>query len=1218
MNCIATFLFSAAALCAADFTTGQAARLVIGQSTFTSQDPNSSDTILGGASGLAYAADTLFVADSNRVGASPSNHRVILYQNLSGMVPQPTDSLTYNSKCPVCVGHATLVLGQPDFTTTTENLAATPTTLRLPTAVASDGVHVVVADTDHNRVLIWNRIPSTNDAPADVVVGQPNFTTNSLPGNTPNAKSMRGPQGVWIQNGRLYVADTQNNRVLIFNRIPTSNGAAADIVLGQPDMTTFVEPDLTQQKNNVTANQLLNPVSVTSDGVHVFVTDLGYNRVLIWNSIPSTNGAAADVAVGQPDMVSSVANNAFSTDPNDTTNKQTPVLCKVSNGTDTNSNPTYPASCNSTLSFPRYALAAGNRLFIADGGNDRVLGFNTIPTQNGASADIVIGQLGGSVNQASDAADSLRTPMSLAWDGTNLYVSDAYNRRITVYSIGENTVPYAGVVNSGSLNIIAKGNITFTASIASTVTTAPIPPPTTQAGDVIDVNIGGTSTTTTTGSSTTTTTITGGADYKYTVAANDTVSNIITTLSNSINAANGGAGDTNVYATPDLATGVLLLTSRLSGISGNATTIFCTITPVSTATTAGVTGTTSGATLSGGGDAASLAPGTIAQVQGTNLSFHTVSADLTQPQLPTSLGGTQVYFNGIPAPLVMVSPTAINAQIPWELGDTTSINAYVRSVSDDGSVMVTTPVAVSIVTANPGIYARPNSNPSAGLVYHASSSATGIVSVDGTATASDTATVTIEDRSYTYTVQSGDTLTGIRDALVNLINQDPKVKAAPSGEFQRIILTARVQGPEGNDLPYTASASSSATVIMTAIGSSLCCAAVANSPVTTENPAVPGELIYVYATGLGVPVLNDGNKDLIQTGVQYPAGGPVTTPASFVNSIAGGKTADVISATLMPGAVGLFQVLLHLNPDLPTDPYSQLTIAQDIYVSNVVTLPIVAGDGSAVPLPNAVGSGVVASDAISFTIGPPPLTASNALVNAANPSGGNAVAPGTIASLYGANLAPQVAIPDLGPTLPLTLGGVTMTMGGASVPLFFVSPTQVNFQIPLFALAGQASTTLTVTQGSSKSTFTVLLKPYAPALFTTNEGGTGQASTLIAGTASLAAPNGAFPGARPAKIGEYISIYATGLGDVSNRPGLGSASPVNPLATTLAAPSVTIGGVPAAVTFSGLAPGYVGLYQVNVQVPAGAPTGPDIPIVLTIGGVRSNTATIAVDPATSL
>jgi len=111
MKCISIFLCFAASVCAADFTTGQAARLVIGQHTFTSQDSNSSDTILGAASGLAFAADTLFVADSNRVGASPSNHRVLLFQNVSGQLPRPTDSLTYGSKCPVCVGKAILVLG---------------------------------------------------------------------------------------------------------------------------------------------------------------------------------------------------------------------------------------------------------------------------------------------------------------------------------------------------------------------------------------------------------------------------------------------------------------------------------------------------------------------------------------------------------------------------------------------------------------------------------------------------------------------------------------------------------------------------------------------------------------------------------------------------------------------------------------------------------------------------------------------------------------------------------------------------------------------------------------------------------------------------------------------------------------------------------------------------------------------------------------------------
>ena len=94
---------------------------------------------------------------------------------------------------------------------------------------------------------------------------------------------------------------------------------------------------------------MLNPTSVTTDGTRLFVSDLGFNRVLIWNTIPTANGQAADVVVGQPDMVSSIPNNAFSTDT--TTGIQTPLLCPVSNGEDANSNLTYPTFCNATVAI---------------------------------------------------------------------------------------------------------------------------------------------------------------------------------------------------------------------------------------------------------------------------------------------------------------------------------------------------------------------------------------------------------------------------------------------------------------------------------------------------------------------------------------------------------------------------------------------------------------------------------------------------------------------------------------------------------------------------------------------------------------------------------------------------------------------------------------------------------------------------------------------------
>src|SRR5512143_1516484 len=203
MRSLALFLLTVSLSLAADFRTGQAARLVIGQPTFTAQEPAGSQQVVGAASGLAYANDMLVVADSNRVGAAPINNRVLIYRSLSAMLPAPTASLDYTQRCPVCVGSASVVLGQTDFTKIDVGLAETG--LRLPTSVATDGTMLAVADTDNNRVLIWRSIPTTNGAPADLVLGQPNLKSNAAP-RPPTASSLRGPQGVWIQNGKLFVA----------------------------------------------------------------------------------------------------------------------------------------------------------------------------------------------------------------------------------------------------------------------------------------------------------------------------------------------------------------------------------------------------------------------------------------------------------------------------------------------------------------------------------------------------------------------------------------------------------------------------------------------------------------------------------------------------------------------------------------------------------------------------------------------------------------------------------------------------------------------------------------------------------------------------------------------------------------------------------------------------------------------------------------------------
>ncbi|HEY1218041.1 MAG TPA: hypothetical protein VGF03_03825 [Bryobacteraceae bacterium] len=935
MKCIPVIIFCSAALYAADFVNGQAARAVIGQTTFTTADPNSTNTVLGGANGIAYAANTLFVADSNIFGAVPVNNRVLMFQNLSSQLPAPTAELPYQTTCPVCVGTATLVLGQPDFITNTVNTDASQNNLRLPSALASDGIHLAVADTYHNRILIWNHIPTYSNAPADVVVGQTNFTNwQSLPLTTPpTASSLRAPQGVWIRNGKLFVADTQNNRVLIWNSIPTTNGVAADVVVGAPNFTTYSATAVANQSTSATSTNMLDPVSVTSDGTHMFVTDLGYNRVLIYNSIPTSSGAAADVEIGQPNMTESVADNAYSGNPAATagsTDVEVPVLCTVTNGEDANNAPTYPGSCSYTLSFPRFALSDGARLFVADGGNDRVLEYEQIPTKNAAGADLILGQQGGTIDQASNAADSMNTPTSLAWDGANLYVADPYNLRITVYTPLPIDLPYQAVVNAANLTITASGSITIGGTIHD--------------GDVLTV---------TTGCGGQGCLSTNTQTYTYEVGATDAFSDVINSMVAVINASNSGTGDPNLIANADTGDSEIVLTSRIVGPNGNSITY-----STSLSSGAQLTAAAAEANLKGGGGAANVGPGSyvsicvsvgICSAQGdtSNPPFtfgpNTVAADLTKPTLPTQMGGVELYLNGIQAPLLYVSPTQINAQVPWEVNNTTSINAYVRSVMSDGSIQVTSPVAVSIVPANPGVFSLdPSSNPRVAVAEHALSNAHGVVSVDGTASAGDTETVTIAGRNYNYTTAPGDTLDSIRDSLIALINIDPQVSAYAAADFDRIVLLARVAGPDGNGVVYGASASSGASETMTAFGAALCCANIKGAMVTPENPAAAGEIIDVFATGLGLPIITPLNQGLINTGSIYPLGSPPTVPTfyQFVSAICGGSSADVLNSTLMPGTFGTFLVEMHLNSQLPTKWDTACTIAQNTYVSYPVTIQL--------------------------------------------------------------------------------------------------------------------------------------------------------------------------------------------------------------------------------------------------------------------------------------
>lgn len=263
-----------------------------------------------------------------------------------------------------------------------------------------------------------------------------------------------------------------------------------------------------------------------------------------------------------------------------------------------------------------------------------------------------------------------------------------------------------------------------------------------------------------------------------------------------------------------------------------------------------------------------------------------------------------------------------------------------------------------------------------------------------------------------------------------------------------------------------------------------------------------------------------------------------------------------------------------------------------------------------------VGHISIANQAFTVTQLAPPLPTEGGAVGAAS---ANTLVGAAIGALYGTCcLATGTAQASTTP-LPVTLGGSTVavtssTTGSINAPLFFVSDGQINFQMP-WEFIGQSQVTLTVTTlGVASAPITVNLSNPSPGIFTVNGQGTGQGIILISNTASYAAPANSIPGAQatPAQAGNYLTIYCTGLGDVNNRPADGAATPVNSLATTLATPTVTLGGINAPVAFSGLTPNEVSLYQVNVQVPAGITPGNAVPVVIKIGGAVSNTVTIAV------
>ncbi len=308
------------------------ATIVIGQSDFYTTSNTVDQQTAAGANSSAISSKGVLA-----VGSYYAN-RVLIWNTLPETNGVPAD----------------VVVGQPNFTSSGSGCSATELNGPYNVAFSPDGQKLLIADAENNRVLVYNSIPTTNGAAADVVIGQPDFTSNS---SGCSEKDLYGPTGILVlPDGRLLITDDGNNRVLIFDSIPTTNYASASVVIGQPDFTS--------NSAGSGADQLDAPwdCAFSPEGKLLISDDGdpntgGNHRVLVFNDVPTTNGAAADVVIGNTTFASKM-----------------------------------PGTSKNEFNQPSITCSLEGKLAIADFGNSRVMMYKRIPAYNGADADRVLGQ----------------------------------------------------------------------------------------------------------------------------------------------------------------------------------------------------------------------------------------------------------------------------------------------------------------------------------------------------------------------------------------------------------------------------------------------------------------------------------------------------------------------------------------------------------------------------------------------------------------------------------------------------------------------------------------------------------------------------------------------------------------------------------------------------------------------------------------------------------
>lgn len=302
---------------------------------------------------------------------------------------------------------ADLLIGQPDFSREGRNAKGDvgAATLNVPTGVAAcDGI-LAVADAWNHRVLIWHGYPDTSNRPADVVLGQADFAGGlaNRGANAPRADTLNWCYGVAIANGNLIVADTGNRRVLIWDGVPSGNGTPANLVLGQRDFET--RDDNAGEAGGALGMRWPHGIAAARD--MLFISDAGNNRVMAWRKLPRSNGQPCDFVLGQNDFMA----------------------------LDHNRSSYHPTS--SAMNMPYGLTVRDGLLVVADTANSRLLGFELDGLAMDSPALALAGQSlftdKGDNRWRRAGRNSLCWPYSAVACGTTLAIADSGNNRILLW-----------------------------------------------------------------------------------------------------------------------------------------------------------------------------------------------------------------------------------------------------------------------------------------------------------------------------------------------------------------------------------------------------------------------------------------------------------------------------------------------------------------------------------------------------------------------------------------------------------------------------------------------------------------------------------------------------------------------------------------------------------------------------------------------------------------